>query len=222
MEKIRIALVEDQQLFRQSLSALIRTMDTCVLVAEAADATSFLEMLKNTGALPDIVLIDLNLPGLTGIELNEILRQQYPSIRLIVLSVYSGERLISKMINAGACAYLSKNCDASELVTAITTVHQAGFYINTATLVAIQRASASRNKTIRSMDSIPIDLTKREKEILRLICREFNNAEIAEQLYLSVRTVEGHRNNLLLKTGCRNTAGLVLFAVKYSIFEVVY
>jgi DNA-binding NarL/FixJ family response regulator len=125
------------------------------------------------------------------------------------------------MINAGACAYLNKNCDAAELITAINTVHQTGFYINTETLRAIQNAAAYRSKAIKSIDAIPIELTNREKEILQLICKEFNNAEIAERLSLSIRTVEGHRNNLLLKTGCRNTAGLVLFAVKYGIFEIL-
>jgi DNA-binding NarL/FixJ family response regulator len=222
MEKIGIALVEDQHLFRQSLSALIRTVETYRLVAEVADGPSFLELLKYIHPLPDIVLIDLNLPGLTGIELNDILRRQYPSIKLMVLSVFAGERLISKMINAGACAYLNKNCDSGELIVAIDTVYRSGFYVNTATMTAIQHAAGHRNKTTRKMDAIPIELTGREREILQLICKELNNTEIADRLSLSVRTVEGHRNNLLLKTGCRNTAGLVLFAVRYNIFELVY
>ena len=222
MEKIRIALVEDQHLFRQSLSALIKTIDTYELVAEAADGPTFLTLCEQVIPLPDIAIIDMNMPGITGIELNDILREQYPSIKVIVLSVHMQVRLISKMINAGACAYLNKNCDASELVTAINTVHQAGFYINAVTLKAIQQAAHYRNKTIKNIDAIPIELTNREKEILKLICKECSNAEIAEKLYLSIRTVEGHRNNLLQKTGCRNIAGLVLFAVKYGIIEVVY
>lgn len=222
MEKIRIVLVEDQHLFRQSLSALIQTIPDFQLAGEAADGPAFLELLGHTSPLPHIAIVDMHLPGLTGIELNDILRQQYPSIRLMILSVYTKERLISKMINAGACAYLGKNCDASELVTAIRAVHLSGFYINSTTLAAIQHAAARRNKTMRKLDVIPTDLTSREKEIIQLICKEFNNAEIADQLCISVRTVEGHRNNLLLKTGCRNTAGLVLFAVRYGIYEVVY
>jgi DNA-binding NarL/FixJ family response regulator len=88
-------------------------------------------------------------------------------------------------------------------------------------LEAIQQAASQKKKTIRSISLIPVDLSAREKEILQLICKEYNNNEIAEQLFISVRTVEGHRNNLLTKTGCQNTAGLVLFAVKYNIIEVI-
>lgn len=221
MENIKIAIVEDQHLFRQSLSALIRTVDFCQLLAEAAGAQEFLHLLKTLQPLPDIVLMDMNLPDLTGIELNELLRKNYPSIRVIVLSVYVRERLVSKMITGGACAYLNKNCDAGELIAAIEAVHHRGFYMNAETLKAIQHAAAFRNKSGKNIDGIPVELTNREKEILKLICRELSNNEIADQLFLSSRTVEGHRNNLLLKIGCRNTAGLVLFAVKYGIVEVL-
>ena len=221
MDLIRIALVEDQPLIRQSLSALIKTIAGFELVIEAADGPSFLKLLDNASLLPHIVITDMNMPGLTGIELNDMLRTRYPAVKLIVLSVHTQERLISKMINAGASAYLTKNCESDELINAIKAVHQVGFYINSQTLMALQNVAAYRNKKIKNIDAVPIELTKREKEILELICKEFSNAEIAEKLSLSTRTVEGHRNNLLMKTGCRNTAGLVLFAIRYGIFVVL-
>jgi DNA-binding NarL/FixJ family response regulator len=126
------------------------------------------------------------------------------------------------MIDEGASGYLVKNCDKAELVTAVNTVFSTGFYINNSVLQAIQHASQTRQQAPKNLIGIPVELTAREKEILLLICKELSTPEIAEQLFLSSRTVEGHRNNLLLKTGCKNTAGLVLFAVKYHLYEVVY
>jgi DNA-binding NarL/FixJ family response regulator len=221
MENIRIALVEDQHLLRQSLSALFSTVEGMTLVISAADGRSLLHLLNNTHPLPDIVIMDMNLPELTGIEINELLRKQYPSIKVIVLSVHTQERLISKMINAGACAYLSKSCESAELIDAIKGVYQTGFYINGGTLMALQKAAAYRNKKVKNIDAAPVELSGREREILELICKELSNAEIAEKLSLSIRTIEGHRNNLLIKTSCRNTAGLVLFAIRYGFFEVL-
>ena len=106
-------------------------------------------------------------------------------------------------------------------MTAIRAVLHAGFYMNDQTMKAIQNVAIYRNKKVRNVESVPVELTAREKEILVLICKEKSNSEIADNLNLSVRTVEGHRNNLLVKIGCKNTAGLVLFAVKYGIIEVL-
>jgi DNA-binding NarL/FixJ family response regulator len=164
----------------------------------------------------------MEMPGMDGMQLNEILHKKFPSVKVIVVSVHAGERLIARMIDEGASGYLIKNCDKAELVTAVNTVFSTGFYINNRVLKAIQHISTTRQQAPKNFMGIPVELTAREKEILQLICKEQNTPEIADQLFLSTRTVEGHRNNLLLKTGCKNTAGLVLFAVKYHIYEVVY
>jgi DNA-binding NarL/FixJ family response regulator len=142
-------------------------------------------------------------------------------MKVIVLSGHARERLIARMIEAGSSGYLVKNCDKEELVTAIYSVGKNGFYINAQVLKAMQVTAGQKGKPLRNSNYIPIELTAREKEVLLRICRELSNAEIAAQLHLSIRTVEGHRNNLLAKTGCRNTAGLVVFAVKYGIYELV-
>ena len=134
--------------------------------------------------------------------------------------MYDEERLIYRMIEAGACGYLAKNCDKQELITAINTTVKSGFYFNYSTMKAMRSAATYKNLTIRNISNIPIEISEREEEVLQLICKEFTNAEIAEQLFLSTRTVEGHRNNLLMKTGCRNTAGLVVFAIRYHLFKV--
>jgi DNA-binding NarL/FixJ family response regulator len=124
------------------------------------------------------------------------------------------------MIDARAAAYLAKNCDKNELITAIQTVHKTGFYFNHEVLSALQHSANHRAQTQKNLTNLPVKLTEREKQILKLICKEYSNAEIGKELYLSTRTVEGHRNNLITKTGCKNTAGLVIFAIKHSLFEL--
>lgn len=219
MKKVSIAIADDQTLFRQVLAALIRNVASFELVAEADSGESLLNQLRQMPVPPDIALIDMKMPGMNGIELNMILQRDYAQIKVIVLSVHDEKRFISTMIDAGARSYLEKNCDKEELITAINSVYQTGFYMNSRIMNAIQHAAASRNKVVKAFTDIPVDITKREKEVLQLICKELSNAEIAQQLFLSTRTVEGHRNNLILKTGCKNTVGLVLFAVKNDIYH---
>jgi DNA-binding NarL/FixJ family response regulator len=220
MDKIRIALVDDQQLFRHGLAGLIRSVPEFELVTEAENGRVMLDNLKVLTALPDIALVDMHMPEMNGVELNEVMQKEYPSVKVLVLSVYDQERFISKMIEAGACGYLTKNCEISELVTAIHSTYKTGFYFNNATLQAMRKSAQFKDTDIRNISNIPIELTSRESEILQLLCQEFTNAEIGEKLYISVRTVEGHRNNLLAKTGCRNTAGLVIFAIKNNLFDI--
>jgi DNA-binding NarL/FixJ family response regulator len=221
MDNIRLALVDDQVLFRQGIASLINSEAGFSLVMEADNGEDFLSNLKTMELLPDIVLMDMEMPGMDGMQLNEELHKRYSSIKVIVLSVHDSERLMARMIQAGASGYLFKNCNKEELLNAISNVFNNGFYITPAVLKAIQSPVANA-KSITNIQSIPIELSQREIEVLKLICEEHSNAEIAEKLFISVRTVDGHRNNLLAKTGCHNTAGLVLFAVKHRIFEVLF
>ncbi|MGN6180032.1 MAG: response regulator transcription factor [Mucilaginibacter sp.] len=221
MDKIKISIVDDQNLFRESLALLIDTVDTFEIVSASDSGLTFLEKLKDADIpKPEIVLLDMDMPGMNGIELNGILNKEHPYMRVIILSVHVQPLLIAQMINAGAAAYLAKNCNKEELILAIETVHKTGFYFNNNVLRAIQNASGNKMIAQRNISNVPVHLTGREIQVLRLICKEMSNAEIAEALFLSTRTVEGHRNNLLIKTGCRNTAGLVLFAIKYSVVQL--
>ena len=221
MSVIKIAIVDDQNLFRQSLGMLIDSVEQFKLISESENGNSFLAKLDVKGTeLPHIAIIDMDMPGMNGIELNTILHQQYTGIKVIVLSVHIQPMLITQMINAGAAAYLAKNCDKDELITAIETVYKTGFYFNTGVLLALKNSASYRAQTQTNISSVPVRLTAREKQVLELICKEYNNAEIGEQLFLSPRTIEGHRNNLINKAGCRNTAGLVLFAIKHSLFQL--
>lgn len=222
MTPIRIALIDDQKLFRQSLATLITSVPDFELLMEAENGNDFLEKLASRQQAPDIALMDMQMPGMDGIELNAIVHRQFPDIKIIVLSVHANERLIARMIEAGASGYLIKNCDKDELLTAIRTVYKSNFYINSDVLKAIQYNSAHKNKPLKNVNSVSIELSAREKEVLELICREYSTAEIANKLFISIRTVDGHRNNLLAKTGCRNTAGLVVFALRHGLVELSF
>jgi DNA-binding NarL/FixJ family response regulator len=218
---ISVALADDQVLFREGIASLIKNEAGFSLTMEADNGLDFLSKLKTINELPDVLLMDMEMPGMDGMQLNDELRKKFPSIKVIVLSVHAGERLMARMIHAGASGYLLKNCNKDELLNAIRSVFTNGFYITPDVLKAIQSPAANAKGTT-NIQSIPIDLSPRESEVLQFICMEFSNAEIAEKLFISVRTVDGHRNNLLAKTGCHNTAGLVLFAVKHRIFEMIF
>lgn len=220
MKDILISLVDDQQLFRNGLGSLIRSQAGFTLVTEAENGKDFLEQIEAGSIMPDVALIDMNMPQMNGVELNEVLQKKYPSIKVIILSVYDQERFIGKMIEAGACGYLTKNCEIEELVTAINAVYKTGFYFNQVTLQAMRKTSQFKPGGLKNLNNIDIELTSREEEILKLLCKEYTTSEIGEKLFISPRTVEGHRNNLLMKTGCRNIAGLVIFAIRNKFYEI--
>lgn len=220
MNDILISIVDDQHLFRSGLASLIKSVAGFTLLSEAANGKIFIEQLQTGDTLPHIALIDMEMPEMNGVELNAVLQKKYPSIKVLVLSTYNQERFIGKMIEAGACGYLTKNCEIDELVTAINATQSNGFYFNQDTLAAMRKTGQYKSGDLRNISNITIELTAREKEILILLCKEFSNIEIGERLFISPRTVEGHRNNLLQKTGCHNTAGLVIFAIKNNIYEI--
>jgi DNA-binding NarL/FixJ family response regulator len=222
MEQISLFIVDDQNLFRQSLSLLINSIDQFLLLGDFEGGEAFIKALPDLIQAPKtyIAIIDMDMPGMNGIKLNEYLHERYPQIKVIILSVHISPSLIAQMIHAKASAYLAKNCDKSELILAVESVYKTGFYFNRKVLEAIQNNATNKNSKQDTIDSMPAKLSSREKQIIELICSEYSNVEIAEKLHLSSRTVEGHRINLLNKTGCRNTAGLVLFAIKYGIFTI--
>jgi len=217
--KIKIAIVDDQQLFRKAIAEIIAGIDEFKLILDVENGRLLLDELATLPELPDVVLVDLDMPVMNGVELNIALHIQYPSIKVIVLTVFNQERFITKMITDGANGYLAKNCDIEELILAINAVHKTGFYFNEDCIAALRKASLYGTRKLKNINNLRFDLTDREREILLLICKEYTNSEIAALLHISIRTAEGHRNNLLLKIGCKNTAGLVIFAIKNGLYE---
>jgi len=222
MGSIKIAIADDQSLFREGLANLLSSNPGYEVVAQAENGKVLLEYLSKLETLPDIVLVDMNMPVMNGVELNAVLHKSYPAVKVIFLSVHGEERYMSKMIEAGACGYLKKNCETAELFATINDTHQIGFHFNIDALNAMRNAAKYRRQGLKNINNIHIDLTERELLILKMICDEMTNPEISEKLFISTRTVDGHRSNLLTKTGCKNTAGLVIFAIKHGIYEVKF
>jgi two-component system response regulator NreC len=219
---IHVGLVEDQLLFREGMKAIISDWPGINVIFESADGFSVMQRLKQAQTIPDVMLVDLTLPPFgqkefSGLDVTRLLLEQYPDIKIIILSVHNDENYIAQLIEEGAHGYLLKDCDPGEVREAIEAVHKKGSYINEGTLRAIQNNLGHKKKKKKP----ELNITKREEEILQLVCQQFTAEEIAEKLFISVKTVNGHRNNLLQKTASRNVTGLVIYAVKNHIIDLV-
>ena len=218
MSTLTIAIADDEALFRKGLKLLIEDYEGLQVILDAENGQHLLDQLA-TDILPDLLLLDLKMPVLNGIETAKILREKYPSIKIIVLSTHFSKAFILNMIELGASAYLPKNSSPEEVVETIRAVNNKGFHYNSEVMEVIRENMMKKNLP-RNKPNLGEELTKREKEILQLICEQFTTAEIADKLYISPRTVDGHRNNLLAKLGCRNTAGLVVYALQNDIVQL--
>lgn len=214
-DAIKIVLVDDEVLFRKGISFLLQRESNIEIVFEASNGEELISYLNKTAAKPDIIIMDLKMPVLNGVEATKIIRKIFPEIKIIALTSYDTKSFIANMIQVGAVAYLIKNTTPKALLHTINQVAKKGFYYNENVLETIKETILSSKKPKSNLETG--FLSPREIEILQLICQQKTTAEIAEELFLSPRTVEGHRNNLLLKTESRNIAGLVVYAIQNEI-----
>ena len=184
---------------------------------DAENGQDLLDQLKTANPLPQAILLDLQMPVLNGVETTKRLQKEYPDIRIIILTTHYNKGFIINMIELGAASYLPKNTEPEEMAKTIREVVSKGFYYNDFVLSVIRENMLHKIKH-RQLEQVK--LTKRELEILQLICDQKTTAEIAQDLYISPRTVDGHRNNLLDKTGAKNTAGLVVFALENKLVDI--
>lgn len=218
---IKLAICDDQVLFLRGLKYIISDFDNIEITLEATNGEDLLKKIPTSS--PDVILLDMKMPGLDGIEVTKKIKADFPDIKIILLTMYDDERLISHVIEMGANGYLLKNEEPEVLKSAIESVFTKDLYFNDYVAKALVKSLKSKDKTplnLSNNSSPPLNLTAREMEILQLICKEMTTAEMAKQLFISARTVEGHRKNLMEKTGVRNTAGLVIFAVRNKLVEV--
>ncbi len=217
MTSIRIALADDELLFRKGLIALLQNKEGLDIVLEADHGLELLEQLQKKDTLPEVLLLDLKMPKMNGIAVAKIIRKNYPAIKIIIISTHFSRAFIINMIELGAAAYLPKNSSPEEVENTIRAVYEKGFHYNDKVLGFI-RENLINQKKLKA--NFPFELSSREKEILQLICEQYTTPEIGKKLFISPRTVDGHRNNLLSKLGCKNIAGLVVFALQNQLVNI--
>jgi DNA-binding NarL/FixJ family response regulator len=213
MEKITLMIVDDHKLFRDGLKLLLKSQPYVREIHEASNGQEFLDSLSSS--MPDIVMMDIAMPVLNGVDATRAALQAYPDMKIIALSMYAEEEYYSDMIAAGAKAFLLKNSDIEEVHSAVTSVLEGKSYFSQEIMYNLVK----NINQVKKLVSMP-DLTERELEILFYICKGLSNQEIGDKLFISKRTVDKHRSNILEKTGNNNTASLVMYAIKNSLVKV--
>lgn len=213
---IRYAIADDHKLFRRGVIAVLEDMPALKLVLEAENGRDLLNNLAK--AKPDIILLDLKMPEMDGIETAIEIRKQNNDVKIIVISMLDDEKYVIHLMEIGANGYLLKNAEPEEIKTAILTAYENGYYFNDFVNKALLKKLVHKTQ-LKPVFNKNIELTGRELEVLKLICQEQTANEISKLIFLSPRTVEGIRTKLLEKIGVKNTAGLVMYAVKNRIVE---
>jgi DNA-binding NarL/FixJ family response regulator len=208
MDKIKVVLADDHNLFRNGLKLLLSNCENISIVGEACDGKELLSVLGNTKA--DVVLIDIEMPVMNGIEATRAALERFPDLKIISLSMYGEEEYYYRMIDAGVKGFILKNSEISEVIKAIETVMEGGKYFSSDVLYNVVK----NIKTVSKISNNAVSLSEREKEVLEQICKGLSNQEIADILFISKRTVEKHRASLLTKSNTKNTAQLVMYAIE--------
>ena len=211
-EKIRLVIIDDHQIVINGIKGVVNTTDDIELVGTGLNAEELLKFLESHNT--DLILMDINLPGMDGIKLCKHVKNQYPEIKIIGLTTFSQASFIAEMLRNGADGYLFKNTSEEELLKALRTVHAGSQYLSNEVNQKLVQRAMSKSQSEKGF--IP-KLTRRENEVLQLIIEENTNQEIAEKLFLSTSTIETHRMNLCAKLDARNTAGLVKNAIKFGL-----
>ncbi|MBR9913313.1 MAG: response regulator transcription factor [Algicola sp.] len=217
--KITIAIADDELLFRQGLISILNKEKHLNILFDAEDGNDLMAQLRTASTIPEIVITDLKMPGLNGVETTKLIRKEFPDIKIIALTSYFSKPFIINMISIGAVAYLAKNSTPKLMLTTINEVSEKGFYYDEQVMKFIHEGLLNNNDPKKSAFDTTY-FTKREKEVLQLICKQYTTNEIAEKLFISPRTVDGHRNNLLLKTESKNLAGLVVYAIQNKLVNL--
>ncbi|OFX17303.1 MAG: hypothetical protein A2033_02500 [Bacteroidetes bacterium GWA2_31_9] len=219
MDKIKIILVDDHLIVRDGIKSLLCDSSYISIVGEASDGYQLFEMLKTIS--PDIIILDISLPKMSGIEIAKILKAEKPEIKLLILSMYTNEDFIFNALKAGIKGYLPKNTTRKELIEAICQIKAGNEYFSGDISNIMLKSYIKNAKKGTEITSSNFEkLTEREYEILKLILDGNTNPEIAEKLFISIRTVETHKNNIMLKLEIKSVVDLVKYAIKNKIIEI--
>jgi DNA-binding NarL/FixJ family response regulator len=213
MDKISLILVDDHQLFREGMQLLLSNLDYVNEVKLAANAHELFRLLEQ--CTPDIIFMDIDMPETDGIEACGQVLKMYPGTNIIALSMYGEEDYYTRMIEAGAKGFVLKNSGIDDVEASIKNVMAGKNYFSQEILSGLLNSINRKNQPQKNTD-----LSERETEVLYQICKGLSNQEIADELHISKRTVDKHRENILSKSGTKNTAGLVMYAIKNGVVEV--
>lgn len=214
MKTLKLGIADDHELFRKGFISMLSSVPDFEFILEAANGQELLDRLP--AHTPDIVFMDLQMPVMDGIQATEAAFERFPNIKVIVVSMYNEDRFVIHMLEKGVQGYLLKDTSPDEVEKAIRRVDEEGFYYNDFVSKAMHRKMVTRqiNKHPFFPNACNVALSSREKEVLQLICDGLSTTEISDKLFISVRTVEGHRLRVLEKTGTKSTAAAVAFAYK--------
>ena len=217
---IRIALVDDHSLFRKGLKVLLSSRKDFSIVADVGSGEEFLEVLMQ--AQPDVVFMDYSMPQMNGAETTRRALEMLPDLKIITLSMFGDNAYYSDMMSSGAKGFLLKDSEFTEVVEAVETVFEGGTYFSASLLESLSHSLRSTGATASVADDIAEAdrLSEREIEVLLAICQGLSTQEIADKLFISKRTVDKHRANILEKSGCKNTASLVVYAIRNGFVEI--
>ena len=214
---IKIVLADDHEIFRDGFRVMLKKQPGVDLIGEAANGEELIQIVEELQ--PDIVVTDIKMPRLDGVGATKILKQKFPHIGVISLSMFDEENLIIDMLEAGAKGYLLKNAHKDEIIAAIEAVHNNQTYYCNHTSRKLTKMIADSSFNPHRHSNKP-EFSEKEINVMRLVCQEFSNKEIALQLKLSVRTIESYREKIQDKINARNTAGIVVYAIKNRIYQV--
>lgn len=206
---IKLIITDDHPSLREGINTVLSHEKDIQVIGFAENGAELLELLESK--TPDVVLVDINMPVMNGIEATKEIKTKFPNVKVIVFSQYDEKRFVKRVLKEGASGYLLKSATSSELAKAIRMVMSGAIYMSE------ELPNIFTEKKKRTSDYLFADLTSREIEVLKLICDEKTTDEIAKELFISHNTVESHRSNILLKVGAKNTAGLVKWAVDNEI-----
>jgi DNA-binding NarL/FixJ family response regulator len=214
---LKIAIADDHAMFVDGIESILNTEESIQVVDKCFNGESVFAMVKNQEI--DVLLLDINLPDMSGIEVAKKLNVEFPNIKIIALSMYNEESIVSEMLKNGAQGYILKNTGRTELVQAIETVASGQTYFSKEVTETIMGSLSKKNTPKKTNMFLVPKLSRREKEVLALIVKEFTTPEIAEKLFISMKTAESHRANLISKLNVRNTAGLVRAAIQHKLLD---
>ncbi|MBU1367950.1 MAG: response regulator transcription factor [Bacteroidetes bacterium] len=206
---IKLILADDHKLFREGVRSILESAKDIEIVDEVADGRALINSLRKHET--DMIMLDISMPGISGIEACRIIRKEYPCLKILMLSMHGEESFVRSAIEAGANGYLPKEIDHSELIEAIHIIHQGGNYYSKDISYKLINSYLNKDKQ---------QLTPREKEILVLVCDGLTNKEVADRLFISVRTVDCHKNNILQKLGLKSSVDLVKYALKNELISL--